>query len=232
MIIMTCGIYILRFNGTDKVYIGQSIDIEDRFIKHRSAFNRGITPPKLQQAFNTHGMPVLEIILECSIKELNSAEKEAIELFDSADRGFNTLKEAGNPVLFGEKAGTSRYSNEQYILVLRLLVQKAPTLSKREIEEITGISIYTIRHIAALESHCWLSEVCPEEYTELIRIKNDMPYYMGKQYPSICSPDGVVHQVIHVTNFAKEHGLLQPKLTEVLRGTRNSHKGWTLHKVE
>lgn len=225
---MTTGIYILKFSNTDKVYVGQSIDIEDRFIKHRSAFSRSATAPKLQQAFDTYGMPILEIILECSISELNAAEKEAIELFNSVDNGFNTLKESGNPIMFGEKSGTARYTNEQYISVLRLLVQKNPTLSKREIEELTSISIYTIRHIAALESHCWLSEVCPSEYAELVRIKKEMPYNYGIQYRKIQSPEGIIYEVTHLTNFAKEHGLLQPKLTEVLKGSRNHHKGWTL----
>lgn len=225
---MTTGIYVLRFNNTNKAYIGQSLDIEDRFIKHKSAFNRSAAAPKLQQAFNTYGMPKLELLVEVNIAALNSTEKEAIEIFDSVNNGFNTLSESGNPIMFGERSGTAKYTNEQYILVLRLLVQKNPTLSKREIEEITGISIYTIRHIAALESHCWLSEVCPNEYAELVKIRQELPYYYGKQYPYIKSPEGRVYEITHVTNFAKEHGLLQPKLTEVLKGTRNHHKGWVL----
>lgn len=224
---MTCGIYLLKFKGTDKVYIGQSIDIEDRFIKHRSAFNRNAAAPKLQAAYDTYGMPSLEILTECSIAELNAYEKEAISVFNSVDSGFNTLYEAGNPVLYGEKTGTSRYTNEQYIRVLQLLVQTNPTLSKRDIETITGISIYTIRHIAALESHTWLSEVCPEEYKKLVELKTESKYYRGTQYPRLKSPEGIVYEITHVSNFAKEHGLLQPKVTELMRGTRNMHKGWT-----
>lgn len=224
---MTCGIYKLNFNNTNEVYIGQSIDIENRFIKHKSAFNRTVATPKLQEAYNSYGMPNLEIIISCDISELNNTEKEAIEIFDCVNNGFNTLYEAGNPVLFGDKAGGSQYTNEQYMSVLRLLVSSNPTLSKREIQEITGISLYTIRHIAALESHTWLKEVCPKEYSELERIRTEQKYYRGNQYPKLISPTGIVHEVIHVTNFAKEHGLLQPKVTEVLKGTRNHHKGWT-----
>jgi hypothetical protein len=223
---MTCGIYKLNFNNTNKVYIGQSIDIENRFVKHKSAFNRNVATPKLQQAYNNYGMPTLEVIISCDISELNNTEKEAIEIFDSVNNGFNTLYESGNPVLFGDKAGGSKYTNEQYISVLRLLVSSNPTLSKREIQEITGISLYTIRHIAALESHTWLKQLCPDEYIELERIKTQKKYYRGNQYPKLISPEGIVYEVTHVTNFAKEHGLLQPKVTEVLKGTRNHHKGW------
>lgn len=222
---MTCGIYLLKFENTNKVYIGQSLNIEDRFIKHKSAFSRQAAAPKLQNGYNNFGMPTLMIILECSYKELNDAEKEAIEIFDSVNNGFNTLSEAGNPVLFGEKVGTSKYSNEQYISVLRLLVQENPTLNKRDIENITGVSIYTIRHIAALESHGWLKEVEPLLYDKLKHIKS-IRYYRGTQYPKLISPTGEIHEVVHISNFSKEHGLLQPKVTELLKGRKNMHKGW------
>lgn len=223
---MTCGIYILKFNNTDGVYVGQSVDIEDRLIKHRSAFTRGVASPKLQAAYYKYGMPTLEVLLECTIDELNSTEKAAIEIFNAVDAGFNTLSEAGNPVLFGDATGTSNHSNEEYLKVLELLVQEVPTLNKREISEITGVSIYTVRHIAALESHAWMKEVRPDLYSRLEYIKFNKPYYYGTQYPKLMSPDGVIYEVSHITNFAKEHGLLQPKVTEVLKGTRNHHKGW------
>lgn len=224
---MTCGIYLLNFNNTDKVYIGQSISIEDRFFKHKSAFIRKAASPKLQNAYNTYGMPNLEILVECSLSELNKTEKEAIEIFNSVINGFNTLAEAGNPVLYGDSVGTSKYTNEQYKLVLDLLIQDSPRLSKREIESVTGVSIYTIRHIAALESHAWLENAYPEQYKRLKEIKINLKYYRGIEYPKLLSPDGEIHTVIHVTNFAKKHNLLQPKVTELLKGTRNVHKGWT-----
>lgn len=233
---MTCGIYLLKFNNTDKVYIGQSMHIEDRYIKHKSAFNRKVAAPKLQQAFDMYGMPELEILVECNTTELNSAEKDAIEIYDSVNNGFNTLTEAGNPILFGDKVGTSRYTNEQYLTVLRLLVQPNPSLNKREIEKITGVSISTIRHIASLESHVWMKEVEPLLYSILEKRKAETPYIRGTQYPKLVSPTGEVYEVTHITNFAKEHGLLQPKVTELLKGTRNMHKGWVreaiTHKVE
>lgn len=32
-----------------------------------------------------------------------------------------------------------------------------------------------------------------------------------------------------LTKFCKMHDLLQPKMTEVMKGTRPRHKGWTRH---
>lgn len=225
---MTIGIYLLKFGGTDKVYVGQSINIENRFRKHLHELRSNTHCSKLQDAYKLYGEPSLEILLECRTSELNNLEKEAIIIFDSFKNGFNTLPEAGNPILHGEDVGTAKYTNDKYKHVLKLLVQKSPSYTKREIASICDVSIYTVRHIAALESHTWLKEEMPEEYGILENIKNNSRYYHGKQYPLIQSPDGTIHEVVHVTNFAKEHGLLQSKLTEVLRGTRNVHKGWRL----
>lgn len=224
---MTTGIYKINFNGTDKVYIGQSLNIETRMVGHLCALRKQKITAKLQDAYNTYGIKDYEVILECNASELDTAESEAIEIFDSYNNGFNTLPSASVPCNYGTDNINSQHSVEEYARVLRLLVQVNPTLTKREIQEITGVSIYIIRHIASLESHCWLKELYPEDYAKLEALKGNK-YYYGKQYLPVRSPDGTIYEVTHVTNFAKEHGLLQPKLTEVLKGTRNHHKGWTL----
>ena len=224
---MTTGIYKINFNGTDKVYIGQSLNIEGRLRTHLCTLRKQKITTKLQDAYNTYGIKDYDIILECRADELDEAESEAINIFDSYRNGFNTLPSASVPCNYGIDNINSQHTIKEYALVLELLVQTNPTLTKREIQEVTGISIYIIRHIASLESHCWLKDLYPENYAKLEELKNNK-YYYGKQYPPIRSPDGAIYQVTHVTNFAKEHGLLQPKLTEVLKGTRNHHKGWTL----
>lgn len=63
---MTCGIYIMSFKGTDKVYIGKSKSIETRANSHMFLFRKNRAPYKLQQAYNTFGNPDLEILEKCS----------------------------------------------------------------------------------------------------------------------------------------------------------------------
>lgn len=41
------------------------------------------------------------------------------------------------------------------------------------------------------------------------------------------NPSGKAVEGFFLTKFCVEHGLLQPKMSEVLRGSRLSHKGWT-----
>lgn len=222
---MTIGIYKLIFNDTDKVYVGQSNCIEKRWTSHNSCMRLGKASPKLQYAYSTYGLKGYEILCECSLEELNSTEVEAIGLYDSFNNGFNSSPSATGPCLHGESNPSALETDDTYREILRLLVQASPSLNKREISEICNVSIYTVRHIAALETHAWLKEDMPIEYAKLLCLKS-IPHYRGTQYPKLVSPDGVVHEVINITKFAKLHGLLQPKITEVMQGTRNHHKGW------
>lgn len=222
---MTVGIYKISFKSTEKVYIGQSISIESRWNSHKSALASGKGPPKLQDAYNTYGIKSFEVLLECSISELNSLEKEAIEIYDSYNNGFNSIPDARNPIMSGENNPQATEDNKKYMQVLKLLVQKCPTLSKKEISSTAGVSVYVVNHIAQLESHAWLKDVMPAEYSQLEEQKA-YGYYRGKQYPKLVSPEGIEYEVTNITKFAKQHGLLQPKLTEVMKGTRNHHRGW------
>ena len=224
---MTIGIYKINFHNTEKVYIGQSKNIENRVQRHLISSKRKECALKLQTAFDTFGFKNYEIILECDIDELDSAESQAVEIYDSLYNGFNSLPGGTSPSFSGEINPSATNTNEQYKLVLKLLVQDSPSLNKRQIADITGVSLYTIRHIAALESHGWLEKDMPVEYAKLKSIKKNNPYYYGTDYPALKAPDGTIHKVTHITNFAKQYGLLQPKVSEVMRGTRKSHKGWT-----
>lgn len=227
---MTIGIYILKFSGTDMVYVGQSVHIEERFSQHIRSLRNKNANSKLQNAYYKYGIPTLQIILECSIDELFNAETEAIEIYDSINNGYNLILPNQAPVMAGISNPNSKYTERDYYNVLLLL--GIPGNSWKRIAELTGVSEYVISHISALESHFWLKEKFPEEYERVKYIKNNSgrqcAFMQGVIYPKIVSPAGEIYEVHHVTNFAKEHNLLQPKLHEVLTGTRNTHKGWHL----
>ena len=228
---MTIGIYKLAFTGTNAVYIGQSLNVELRHTQHIGLLRKGKAAPKLQKAYDTYGTPAMEIILTCSILEIDLAEKEAVEIYDSLDNGFNMVPGGSTPCFSGTDNAQSDYTKEQYYNVL-VLLGKVPGVPYLEISRITGVSKYVVSHISSLESHGWLSEVHPEEYAKIVHIRNTtgrmLASMQGVNLPPIRSPEGKIYTVEHITNFAKEHGMLQGKLTMVLQGTRNSHKGWTL----
>jgi hypothetical protein len=61
---MTSGIYKLTFSD-GSYYIGKSSDITRRWGQHQESMSKGTHTKKLQQAFDIHGDPEYEILLEC-----------------------------------------------------------------------------------------------------------------------------------------------------------------------
>lgn len=229
---MTIGIYKLEFKGISKVYIGQSSNIEARFANHKQSMQNRTANKKVQAAFDIAGLPELYILEECNLELLNLKETRYINLYDSIDNGLNIAEvgEGGLTSMHGITNPSAKYAVEDYYNVLYFLSE--PGYSWKEISSLTGVSEYVVSHISSLESHGWLQELFPEEYAKVKHIRDNggrrSAFMQGIFYPKIRSPAGEVFEVKHQTNFAKEHGLSQSKLCEVLHGNRNSHKGWRL----
>lgn len=230
---MTIGIYKLNFKDTNMVYIGQSINIEKRFKEHLNDLKNQHSHGKLQKAFNAYGAPTLEIILECSIEELNDSEVEAIEIFDSYTNGFNTLKEPGSPNLKGMDSPNTKYAQEVYISVFKSIVHSNKIL--KEIAAEHNVSWSVVMSISLGRTHIWLKEMFPEEYSILeskigIRQRKDLADRL------VVSPEGEVFEVdVSLREFCRIHALNDGSscghLGSVIRGKRKSYKGWTKYEA-
>jgi hypothetical protein len=236
---MTCGIYKLNFEGTAKVYIGQSKNIEYRYTQHLYKLNKQTASRKMQEAHTLYGEPALSILTECEERYLTEYEKETISIWDSVENGFNTYEETrGSAPMVrerGEESASAIYSNAQISRVLDYLVDQ-PNLTAKQVSEETGINVHTIRAISALNEHKWLKDKYPQKYSILENLKGLQAKSskfsskaLGKTYPSIVSPEGVVYPSLeNVKAFCREHELQDTNLHQVLKGTRKSHKGWRL----
>lgn len=229
---MTIGIYLLKFNGTDKVYVGQSLRIEERYTKHLYKLNNNLANYKLMEAHNLYGLPYMEILLECSINDdLDILENEAIDIFNSVTNGFNiNTKAAGGGIgLTGEAHGNSKYNSEILRKVFYLINNN---ISFKTISEITSVQIHTIRDISKGKAHRWLFQEFPEEYDKMLSFKGIREKNTAKDqgivYPEIVSPDGYTYTINNVSAFAREHDLNKSHLSGVLNKKRLSHKGWKL----
>lgn len=231
---MTTGIYLLRFNSTDKVYIGQSLHIEKRYTAHCRAMSLGIASSKVQQAYSLYGLPNLEVLVECEKGGLNALEAEAIEIYNSVENGFNTyIGGSYSPAQVGELASNSMYSNSEYIQALKLLVLY--NFSIKDVSAELGMSSSVLLSIRKCENHKWLKDVCPEEYAKLLERKRNYSAFAentakarGIQYPTLISPDGKSYEVHSLRAFAREHNLASSNLEVLLNGKGYSLKGWTV----
>lgn len=225
---MTIGIYLLKFEGTDKVYIGQSVSVEIRYSRHKLNFNNKKSPPKLQKAFEVYGIPKLHILEECSVDSLNDLEDKYIEQYSSIENGFNSISNKG-AYLAGEKAGGAKYTNEMYLDVFDLLVDT--TLPIDEISKISGVSKDSIYHISNGSAHTWIKDIYPDRYQLLINTKSNRKNasHVGIFYPKLLSPNGEVIEITGGLNsFCRDNNIDASNLSKVIRGLRKTHKGWKL----
>lgn len=94
----TCGIYMVcnKINGF--VYIGQSIDIDNRWKQHRRELkNNSHVNQHLQNAWNKYGKENFDFVIieECVECDLNDREIYWIKAYDSCNNGYN-MTEGGN----------------------------------------------------------------------------------------------------------------------------------------
>lgn len=101
------GIYkiINKING--KMYIGSAVDIQKRWIKHKSDLRKNKHhSKKLQNSWNKYGEQnfIFEIVEECEKNKdlLLSKESYYFILYDTVKNGYNCAIKAGSP-MFGKK---------------------------------------------------------------------------------------------------------------------------------
>ena len=233
---MTIGTYKLSFPNTTKVYIGQAIDIESRYTRHLRYMRQGISSTKLNEAYIKYGIPTYDILVECGQEELDSYEKEAIDIYQAVDYGFNSYNEAGGKSSScGINHYNSKYTKAQLLDTFFLLLN--PRNLPIEISKLTEIPVGSINSIARGASHTWVASEYPEEYSQLMSLVGTRTKYVntserkGRTYPTIVSPEGIEYSnITNMTAFAKEHNLDYTGLSAVLRKVKNrvSVGGWKL----
>ncbi len=224
---MTCGIYTLNFKGTDKLYIGLSINIEARYRHHIYALKNNIAPEKLQHAYSTFGEPYYKILIEATVDELESLEKEAIDIFNSIENGFNS-REGGavgaSLTIQGEKNGRAKHTEEIYLSIFFDILNTKD--SYKIIASRYNVSIQVVDHIALGISHkTWISSMFPEEYKKLAKVvKERKLIYM--ELVNINTNEEIV--VTSIINFSKESGIAKSTLSGLKTGALTVAGPWRL----
>lgn len=241
---MTTGIYALYWEEQDLIYVGQSVNIEERGKSHLSKLrSKDHINYRVQDTYNLYGDPELIILEECEIQDLNYREVYWTEEFNSIEKGLNII-EAGVSGGSGLRASRSKYSRLQILLVFRY-ISSTNYLTAEEVHKLTGVHSDTVVLIAAQKLHVWLKQEYPFRYALMVQrskdrnnannIKGKTLAYInslaGLGLPVLISPDGIEYQIPNITGFAREHRLDQGHLSKVVNKQRKTHKGWKLKSL-
>lgn len=142
------GIYIIKNNINDRVYIGQSSSIEDRVKQHfRNYKNSNLHTYNypLYRSIRKYGVEnfYYEVLEECGIDELTKNEIFWIEKFNSLKDGYN--QENPRDAKRGENSNFSVLTNEELYDIIYMLENSNLLMS--EIAQIYGVSSSAIEDI-------------------------------------------------------------------------------------
>ena len=104
---MTCGIYCITNTINGKQYVGQSIDIEERFQQHIHGKNES----EIHKAITEYGVRNFrfEPLIRCSPEELDEQEVKFIRLLGTYEKGYNQTR-GGQHSVFNIEYNYEKYS--------------------------------------------------------------------------------------------------------------------------
>lgn len=231
---MTIGIYALYWDKEDLVYIGQSQNILNRFIEHKSTMHsQKHTNYKVQDAYNLYGQPKLIILEVCKIVELNDLEIYWTIEFDSINSGLNIVEPG--LIGYGYNSSASKYSKLQLLLLFKELTRKNRTSSIR-IAEKFNMEPSSVSLISFGKTHLWLKDKYPYLHKMMViyaKVSKDSGSNRQlstkvDRLPIVVSPDGIEFEISNIKQFAKLNNLQASHLGSVIRKERKTHKGWKL----
>ena len=149
------GIYKITNLINNKIYIGQSKNIEKRWARHRTGpfnLNNNCYDSPLYRAIRKYGLNnfSFEVIEQCNNTDLNKKEIYWIHFYDSNnnDKGYNLTDG-------GESAITASKLNWEQVHEIKKLLSESYK-SQQEIADIYGVSQRTISGINSGQS--WLED--------------------------------------------------------------------------
>lgn len=112
------GIYKIQNKQNNKIYIGQSNDIERRIKEHCSPNRCKQSRIPVDMAIYKYGKEnfTYEVLEECSINELNGKEEYWIKFYDAVNQGYN-CSYGGEQQSIGSNNGKAKLTEEDVIYI-------------------------------------------------------------------------------------------------------------------
>lgn len=127
---MSCGVYRIFNSISLKSYVGSSIDIEDRWLRHKKDLKAGCHHSiKLQRSWDLHGSNafIFEILTECSRERLELQEALFQAKFNCIAEGYNLMQ-----LTLEDNLVVRGHSEETKLKLSQANLGKPFTLERRE----------------------------------------------------------------------------------------------------
>lgn len=183
MSLTSTGIYCIIHKESLKCYIGQSVNIHNRFNGYLSVANNSIKrQTKLYRAFQKYGRESFdfEIIEKCSEDKLNEREIFWIAFYDSVKNGYN--------LTYGGEGGKKSEETKQRMSEAQKISQNSDYMKKLKSERMSGennpmfgkeVSLETKEKISNKSKEMWRSDGFRDKHTTAMDIlRSDESYRM------------------------------------------------------
>lgn len=231
------GVYCITCSKNNKVYVGSSIDINDRWSRHKRLLRDGKHHNiHMQRAWDLYGrdcfvFSILEV--EVKRKRVIEAEQRWITLFNSCDQenGFNIAKTAGSRLGTKHSAETKQKisaSGKGRKVPVDVIEKRKQTLKDRDIKPSQACREAAIKSRKGVRP----SQHLIDAFVLSIKGKKQSAEHVEKRMARmrkkyiLVSPNNEQLTVDNLPLFCKEHNLDSAKLCLVAQGKRNHHKQW------
>lgn len=242
------GIYMYTDKDNGKKYIGQSVNIKQRYIDHKNGMSKSSRPTPFDILLHTKGIDSFsfEVLEECPIEKLDEREKFWIEYYDSYNNGYNYTPGGSN--IQGENNPNSKINETTAKLIITDLINT--TLTYQQIADKYNTTYSTISNINYCS--CWsylhnyqynirkesgitlteiYSKITKEQASQIIDLlKNTQLTYreIGQQFNI---PKGVVCSINTCKTWNKLHNFNQNIRAESLNKKRKMNNNLTEQEV-
>jgi group I intron endonuclease len=190
------GIYKITNKKNNKIYIGQSVNIERRLQEHKQ--KRNVTIDDYINVLGSENFD-FEVVEECKIEDLDKKEKFYISLYDSQNNGYN-IQEGGFNSSKGSNNGRALLTEEDVVTIRKAYSNHENPIDVYNSLKHTGISKSSFQ--AVWQGRSW-SDIMPEVYT--LENKNFYIKQMSKKYNSMFSKEEVIkYRKYYINHTAEE----------------------------
>lgn len=235
---MTTGIYAIVCNPTNKVYVGQSINIRSRKNQHvKDLLRDKHCNGYLQNTFNKYGRGAFSfrVLENCSKEELTVREAYWIQKYKSnvSEFGFN-LKEAGDAPCSDEHKKNCKIANIKKLVAQNGLwnlfnLQTGEYSQIESKQDLLGDKSYNYKaHYLALRDGFTLQDFKShyEKYNNYQQLNTAANRIYAKNLTT-----GEVQEFPSVCRGAKELGISEGLVRNVVLGRKLSTNGYTFSKT-